>query len=403
MSPSGFQIEPLAPAPGAGAAGERNEALDGLRGVAALIVVLHHFNMLWIACGRPPWAGFLLEKTPLALLVSGEASVILFFVLSGFVLALPWVGGRPERYGVFAVKRICRIWLPYLVALGLGVWGNSRFHGLAGISPWFESMWAGPVDPGLVARHILFLGTYPNRVFDMVFWSLRIEMQISLIFPFLCAGLLLLAPRLALLAVALGGGAALFVALLPHHFFTPVYIVMFLAGIALARHRAGIAAAVNGLSAVAWAGWLLFSLGLYLVPDLSGALNTPGLMGAANLATLLGAAGLIAAVLGRNGLEAWLRTAVPLFLGRISYSLYLLHAIVLYVLVYLLVGKVPVGALFVPFLGLSLLAALLFYRVIDKPAIDLGRRLAQRLSPPRVDQSAACTARRAPLESPSHI
>ena len=62
-----------------------------------------------------PWAW--LRYTPLRLLVDGEAAVILFFVLSGYVLALPFIAGTQLTYGRYLVKRICRIWLPFAAAI----------------------------------------------------------------------------------------------------------------------------------------------------------------------------------------------------------------------------------------------------------------------------------------------
>jgi len=377
-------VDALAPDPGAGAAGRRNAELDGLRGVAALIVVFYHFNYLWKACGQPPWVTATLERTPLALLVSGRASVLLFFVLSGFVLALPWVRGTPERYGVFAVKRVCRIWIPYLAALLLAVLGNAFFHGRFFGSP---DMWQGPVDPGLVLRHVLLLGAYPIDVFNVAFLSLRIEMRLSLVFPFLCAALLALAPRRAVAAGVLGGIAVLFLSARTapgSGFFTLVYAVLFMIGILLARHRREVGAAVDRLPKTARAAGLIGALALYLAPDVALGAGLPARwMGVTHLLTACGAAGVLAVALGENGVSAWLRSPVPLFLGRISYSLYLLHATVLYVLAYLFWGKLPTAAFFLLFVALSFLAAVAFYRWVDRPATDLGRRLAKRIAASR--------------------
>ena len=258
-------LNKAAPDPGTGSSGERDHELDGLRGLAALIVAFFHFDAVWSACGRPQWVGFLLEKTPLALFVSGNASVILFFILSGFVLALPWVRGRPDGYAVFAVKRICRIWLPYLVALCLSVLGNWKFHGLKGVSSWFELMWGQPVDPGLVLRHVLFLGSYPTESFNGVFWTLRMEMRISLIFPLLCWAVLYFTPGRAILLVGLFlGGALGSLWLIPKGIgFTLLYVGLFLVGILMARHRRQVGAMVTRLPRAAWVPWLLLSLFFY--------------------------------------------------------------------------------------------------------------------------------------------
>src|SRR5690606_33375733 len=88
----------------------RLEELDSLRGLAALVVLSQH--VLFTIVEPPP----IIDYTPLHLLWAGHEAVIFFFVLSGFVLALPFVDGRPFDYGPYAIKRVFRIWLPYVVA-----------------------------------------------------------------------------------------------------------------------------------------------------------------------------------------------------------------------------------------------------------------------------------------------
>src|ERR1700704_3301212 len=90
--------------------------LDSLRGVAALTVVFHHFSRI---CS--PRVIYFLDRTPFRLLVAGHQAVILFFLLSGFVLTLPYKKNDRLNYGPFLVKRVCRIYLPYLGALALAI------------------------------------------------------------------------------------------------------------------------------------------------------------------------------------------------------------------------------------------------------------------------------------------
>jgi peptidoglycan/LPS O-acetylase OafA/YrhL len=101
----------------------RIDSLDSVRGMAAMSVVIFHvlisFNMFYKAIHFKfdnvivKW----LTMTPLHTLWSGYEAVLLFFVLSGFLLALPFVDERPPRYVEYAIKRFCRIYIPYLFAM----------------------------------------------------------------------------------------------------------------------------------------------------------------------------------------------------------------------------------------------------------------------------------------------
>jgi peptidoglycan/LPS O-acetylase OafA/YrhL len=72
--------------------GGRVGSLDGLRGFAALGVVVSHTVMAsrsWgLGVGSGPWV---LSKSPLNILWPGQEWVVISFVLSGYVLALPAV------------------------------------------------------------------------------------------------------------------------------------------------------------------------------------------------------------------------------------------------------------------------------------------------------------------------
>lgn len=68
--------------------------LDGLRGVAALVVYLYHFSMMWrladleMGYGGPRSANYWYQLPVVRLLIAGRASVTVFFVISGYVLSI---------------------------------------------------------------------------------------------------------------------------------------------------------------------------------------------------------------------------------------------------------------------------------------------------------------------------
>src|SRR5690242_4861493 len=88
-------------------------ALDGVRAIAALMVVSLHLNK----GAGVPWS---INREPLAssLAVFGRTGVILFFVLSGFLLFMPYARALlfQERWPslrTFYLRRIFRIWPGY--------------------------------------------------------------------------------------------------------------------------------------------------------------------------------------------------------------------------------------------------------------------------------------------------
>lgn len=157
----------------------RYDSLDAMRGFAALMVVLHHCfrafedtsqGLLW-------W----LDKTPLRLLVSGRPAVILFFVLSGFVLAVSLEKGM--KYRDFIARRFCRIYLPFAasIVMAAAIYMAIEPSKLAGYSAWVYQ--SEPLSWELLAGHLLMLGDYSNVSLNKVMWSLVYELRISLVFP----------------------------------------------------------------------------------------------------------------------------------------------------------------------------------------------------------------------------
>jgi peptidoglycan/LPS O-acetylase OafA/YrhL len=80
-------------------------------------------------------------------------------------------------------------------------------------------------------------------------------------------------------------------------------------------------------------------------------------------------------------LSAWLERKPFVFLGKVSYSIYLFHAVILLSLVHSLYGKVPLSVLWIGTGVLTLIVAAVAYQVVEVPSIRLGRlvRLDGRL------------------------
>ncbi len=63
-------------------------------------------------------------------------------------------------YFKFVVKRVCRIYLPYLGALALAIAMNLHYHGLVTDHEWVNSTWNQKPNGHLILQHLVFLGNY---------------------------------------------------------------------------------------------------------------------------------------------------------------------------------------------------------------------------------------------------
>jgi peptidoglycan/LPS O-acetylase OafA/YrhL len=364
--------------------------LDSLRGVAALSVVLGHCKLL---CNESALSGMtkFLDLGPLRLITAGREAVILFFVLSGFVLSIPALRTQPQPYRVFLVRRISRIYLPYLAALALAVWGASALHNFIPGTAWFHSSWSHPINWHLVLQHVLFIGTYDTNQFNDAFWSLVVEMRVSLIFPVLCALALKLKPTQSLVfAIFLSLGSILSLHFVPHLVVligdTPHYAGFFVIGIYLARQQKQISkfyASFSRRTKIMIAPFCVFlyiySGFIYSVVIFKHTGRFPSLE--SDWLTALGAASIIVFSLN-SGLFRGILLSQPIrFLGRVSYSMYLIHLTIIFALMHLLSGHLPLLAIIPLCLATTIFASAIFYRTVEKPSMGWGRRLSNYLLP----------------------
>jgi peptidoglycan/LPS O-acetylase OafA/YrhL len=107
---------------------DKNQALEGLRGIAALVVVFSHCAWAffpYLQSGMPAdiltsWGPFI-QNSPLRVLYNGTFSVAIFFVMSGYVLTRRYVAQpNAARLDEAAVKRLPRLGIPVFASVLLG-------------------------------------------------------------------------------------------------------------------------------------------------------------------------------------------------------------------------------------------------------------------------------------------
>lgn len=313
----------------------------------------------------------LLTRTPLHLLWDGTGMVLVFFVLSGFVLTLAFTEPariKPPRWASFYVKRFPRLYLP--------VWGSLAFAVvLAALVPrlvsssqsWWINAHAAPTTVTMVARDATLV--YTPSLLNSPLWSLQWEMLFSLLLPvyvFIAVrwrGMALLKVCLALVLVGIGsksGHASL------------LYMPVFVLGAVLAAERDRVSWMAAHFGRLAW--WAVgLTAGLLMTVDW---ILGPWHEWITRPMRSAGALLIVFLFLNCRPVAAWAGRRRLQWLGRISFSLYLVHEPIVVSLDRLLPGNNPWELLAIA-LPLSLLVAAGFYRLVEAPSLRLSHWLGR--------------------------
>ncbi len=193
--------------------------LNGLRGAAILAVVYHHFYARWTP---PGWLAIKLAGLtvhPATYLANGWIGVNLFFVLSGFVLYLPYAQGRRRMAGLgdvvgFYKHRMRRLLPLYAI--------STLILDMLVVRPDYGSLscWKYYAVMG-TCTFPFFRGTFFPRM-NLVLWTLGIEIWFSVLFPLLILAIGRFGLRRVVVAALAIGLATRFVGTSPR-FLIPLY------------------------------------------------------------------------------------------------------------------------------------------------------------------------------------
>ena len=359
----------------------RDVSLDGMRGVAAVVVALFHF-----ACAfEPGWTPDTSDHpawwvdTPLHLVLHGSLAVSVFFVLSGYVIAST-AGRTPLR--VLLPLRYLRLSLPALASVALSWLLLLAFPGvgwkLYGALPhqWLRYSHLLGVPPLADGVRDAFWGMYanPGSRWNNVLWTMRLELLGSaLVYAYQAL------PRSApLRSAALAAGAALCL-------YRPI-MSCFMVGLCLCEASRSRTVAVRRPRAWLAAGLLLGFPGLgfaarHGVGFLPAALS-PGNRDGFVLAAA--ASCIVVAALSPGAVRDALSMRWATWLGKVSFPLYLVHvpvALTVGAAAYLAappgLGTLAALAAAVP---VSVALAVAGERWVDAPLVGALRRARRRLS-----------------------
>ncbi|MDP9333628.1 MAG: acyltransferase [Actinomycetota bacterium] len=367
---------------------DRFPCFDGVRALAALMVVVYHavfFNTDFLTRGG-------------AFLGTLNAGVWIFFVTSGCLLYLPFAASHlGDASGVdprgYAVRRLARVYPAYWLVLAFFTFIVPRvnIYGLHGF-----------------LLHTTLTQTYVhiNPFVDGLppAWSLVVEISFYLFLPFYAALIGALARRSRPLAVEFVGLAVLFavgiiaivavaagldapwVTVLPQHL-GAFALGMLLAVLSSRRWDASTTARLEHIGRPTWMWWTVALVALVAIPvglrlDPLAAPNTAQAIGRNLCQMLIGICVVVPVVLGpqdHGAIRRLLRSRVAVYLGLVSYGIYLWHWYLLRIVADWLGWPLNHGNYLVVFtlaLPIVVFAASLSWFGLERPVLRLAHRIA---------------------------
>ncbi len=369
-------MHPTRPSPAA----DRLAFADGLRAVAVMWVVVYHLYK----GGHIATLAQRLPDAALAFLDWGYLGVTIFFVLSGYVMALTTHAVDVDA-GVarrFLLRRLMRLTPPLYASIVVGV-------ALAWVETLVKPQAPALPSPGNIVAHLFYaqnlLGFTP---INDVYWTLVVEIQFYVAFALMAWGGDALRRRtgwpwarmaVAAVSIALAAPWALRLA------FTPLwpggfigFWSSFMLGVLVCWWAQREPGAGAGLLVMA----LLVAVGCVIEPQ-------------ANSVLALATTASLAAAHRAGAMQRWLNVGWVQWIGLVSYSVYLFHVnvqgVAAFALRRVLAPSVASDLVFMVVLTLAPLAASwVAYRLIEVPSIAWSRRV--RLKPKAAERAAGTAA-----------
>ncbi|MEB7559191.1 acyltransferase [Kluyvera cryocrescens] len=361
---------------------------DGLRGFACMAVFFSHVvntffpYMHGFEAQKYPFESYFLNS-PFDFFYSGAAGVYVFFVLSGVVLSASFSKGFGlKKFSLFLIKRYTRLMVPVLASCIIGYVVYTGFKvNMSGISQWASRL--GTYDYTLQgAIYDGTIGAFKDQkfsIYNWVLWTMRIEIIGSYL---LAAFFVFKFSQISLLSLFTG-------------------VMLYIYGLASNGDNTfyGLGAFFIGSfffssdfrigrkTAIA-----LFIFGLYLAGVHSNSSWYQFFYGHADeriitdSIEMLGAIFIAMAALKSNAIDFMLSSKLAVFLGKISFSVYLTHLSFIYMIAiptYQMSSQLvtPVLAALIAIvvcLSFTIIVSYGFYLLVDKKAVELSNYIVKR-------------------------
>lgn len=378
--------------------------LDGVRGVAMIIVVFHHFGLgffpainylnpdqIHLGNGK---VELLIARTPLNLFFNGGFAVSIFFVLSGFVLSYKFHrSGSHKLLREYAAKRYFRLLIPVGVSIILcyilheaGLFTHRELGDITKSKDWLSCLFTDMKTVAMMIKNV-FIDVFINNDnrYNPVLWTMTIEFLGSLLlFSFLTlsgnnkksvllhiivAFLILLTDKKFYAAFILG---SLISKLFADGFSfpkswkgIPIKLFLLLAGIYFSSYPQGSFVQQSIWKPLAW-DWT----------------------NSYDLFHVLGSFCLLFVICFEKNFMRFFSVKPFLYLGKISFSFYLIHLAVMCSLgctIFLRLWK-P-GTYFIPFfisfiasMAATFLISHVYYKYVDKTSIRFSEKMGKLIT-----------------------
>ncbi len=321
--------------------------LEGIRGLAAIIVVLHHYILAFYPAmssadetqihNETSYFEEVMAQIPLNILYNGGFAVSIFFILSGYVLSNNYhQNNNPKILIQYGIKRYFRLLVPVSVSIflayavvHLGFMNRLHLGNITKSRDWLAGSFNISESLHLLIKNMfvdVFL--FKDNTYNPVLWTMTYELLGSLlIFVFL----LISHPIKYKFSLY---GLLLIILFATHN----NYYAAFILGVVLNKYVVQTQLAAKSIHIPTWILWILFLIGFYFASYPScinvkssiiyGALYFPWLKNE-TFYHVVGAFIMMFVVVNSHKVQAALSGKVLNYIGKISFSFYLLHFIIL--------------------------------------------------------------------------
>jgi peptidoglycan/LPS O-acetylase OafA/YrhL len=358
---------------------DRYASLQSLRGIAALIVLFRHVDLCFPASNG---------SLSFAIFLNSHAAVVIFFVLSGFVLSQSMENLPKSAVAIlyFYLRRLFRI-LPllFLVTLACIFYTQTDIASVEpdGLSPFFKGMLTH--EPIRMTNALLSFFALSSHYVPQN-WTIWVELAVGIAFPILywfslqglAANLPLLSSLVAASALSSSRG---FMLPINYMFCFQLGVMSYLYRDKLRLQNPRLLLLAASLAIISLMGFRTL-FGIFAAP-------APFHSTVVSFAEGIASCFLILFIVKPGPLSDVLRHRILSFIGDISYGVYLTHFLIIALLGRLLDRQLaslsediflPRGLVFGTLVAsASLLVSYPLFRYIELPANNLGRHLANRL------------------------